>query len=78
MLRLGQGTLGAGRGNLERVGLEQVAQQAGDALAKGDVDAPWPIDHQKQPLGGGPLEREQLDIRLLIPEPVLDRVLNSL
>jgi hypothetical protein len=36
----------------------------GDPLAEGDVDAFGAVDHEAQPLGGGPLEREQLDVRL--------------
>ena len=44
----------------------------GDPLAEGDVDALGAVDHEPQPLGGRPLEREQLDVRLLIAEPGLD------
>ena len=75
MLGLGERAIGAGRRDLERPVLEQVAKQAGDALAERDVDPARAIDDEPQALGGGPLEREQLDVRLLSEQPVLDLLL---
>jgi hypothetical protein len=72
VLRLRQRALGPWREDLQRPVLEQVAKHAGDPLAEGDVDPVGTVDHQPQALGGGPLEGEQLDVRLLIMKPGLD------
>ena len=51
VLGLGQRPIRAGRGDLERPGLEQVAKLAGDALAQRQVDAVRVVDVEAQRLG---------------------------
>ena len=68
VLGLGQRPVGPRRGDLERLGREQVAQLVGDALAERQVDAVRVVDVEPQRLGGRALERDQLDARARAPQ----------
>ena len=63
------GPLRARGRDLQRVVLEQVAEQVRDPLAERQVDAAVAVDEEAQPLGGRPLEREHLDLRRALAQP---------
>ena len=71
VLGLGQRPLRAGRGDLERVVDQQVAQLVGHPLAEPQVDPVGVIDEEPQAVGSRVLQRDQLDRRIELAEPSL-------
>src|SRR6185312_5609954 len=69
---LGQRTVAAGRGDLQRVTLAEVVQQHRHALAHRQVDALWVVDEHAQAAPAEHLGEEHLDLRLVVFEPLFD------
>ena len=61
---LGQRTLAARRGDLQRVALAQLAQQRGDALAERERDAVGVVDEHAQAAAAEYLGEQHLDVGL--------------
>src|SRR5213593_4458350 len=61
MLRPAKRGLGARRRDVDRVLVQVVAKDFGDALTKLVVDALRMVDEDRHPRGAGELEREDLD-----------------
>ena len=72
VLGLGQRTLGAGRGDLERVALAHRRRCVGHALAQVERDAVGMVDEEAHEAAADDLGEQHLDVGLGLGEPGLD------
>jgi hypothetical protein len=77
VLRLDERALGAGRGDLERVALPDLAEVPGDALAQTERHAVGMVDEQPDLLAAHHLGEQHLDIGLGRREKGLDAGLHA-
>ena len=72
-----QGPLRPGRGDLERVVVQELTQVVSDALAERQVDALRVVDEQPQPAGARRLYEQHFDVRLDARQALLNISLRS-
>src|SRR6185503_4420886 len=76
VLGLAQRAIGAGRGDLEPVVLQQVAQVTGDSLAQLEVDSLGVVDEEAYAIWTDLLREKHLDIGVGGGEAALDLILD--